>query len=220
NKIEKYENCDKKELNADQISAIKKKPEVSALIKEFEDLHKQYTVFDEQEQKEQENSKKLQDERLLREVNEKVEDVKASYALNVVINTRKFTFSNAELNALNYVREIILEKLYEASPDECCENVTFKDVNNLINLIINPPQVNKKDNCQNISFFSNDATIDYNEQQLQPHQQIAFISNINEEMPNDMINDVSISMAKINFMQPNELIGKFSIGNELKYNNQ
>jgi len=218
NKIEKYENCDKKELNADQISAIKKKPEVSALIKEFEDLHKQYTIFDEQEQKDLENSKKLHSSQLQYLF-------KASYALNVVINTRKFTFSSAELNALNYVRnillgtngmmenagqksegEIVLEKLYEASPDECCENVTFKDVHNLINLIINPPQVNKKDSCQNISFFSNDVTIDFNEQQLQPHQQIAFASNNNEEIPNDIINDVSISVAKINFMQPNELI--------------
>jgi len=48
NKIEKYENCDVKELNADQITTIKKKSEVSSLIKEFEDLHKQYTLFDQQ----------------------------------------------------------------------------------------------------------------------------------------------------------------------------
>jgi hypothetical protein len=60
NKIEKYENCDVKELNADQITTIKKKSEVSSLIKEFEDLHKQYTLFDQQDQKELEVNKKLQ----------------------------------------------------------------------------------------------------------------------------------------------------------------
>jgi len=234
NKIEKYENSNKKELNADQITAIKKKPEVSALIKEFEDLHKQYTVFDEQEKKEEETNKKLQEERLVKEINEKVEDEKklyssqlqylfnASYALNIVINTRKFTFSNAELNALNYVRnsllgangvidnkyegEILLKKLYDESIDECCDGVTFKDVNNLINLILNPPQVSKKDSSQGLSFFSQDIHIDYNEQQIQPHQQIVFSSELQEEMPQNVMNEASISMSKINFLQPNELI--------------
>jgi len=236
NKIEKYENCDKKELNSDQITAIKKKPEISALIKEFEDLHKQYTVFDEQEQKEEETNKKLQEERLVKEINEKVENekklhssqlqylFKASYALNIVINTRKLTFTNAELNALNYVRnvllgangvidngnqkyegEILLKKLFEESTDECCDGVTFKDVNNLINLIINPPQVSKKDSHQGLSFFSQDIPIDFNEQ-LQPHQQVVFSSELSEEMPQNVMNDISISMSKINFMQPNECI--------------
>eukprot|EP00833_Pecoramyces_ruminatium_P014061 jgi/Orpsp1_1/1188093/evm.model.d7180000062395.1 len=237
NKIEKYENCDIKELNADQISTIKKKSEVSALIKEFEDLHKQYTLFDEQDQKEQETIKKLQDEKLVKEINEKVENekklhssqlqylFKISYALNVVINTRKITFSHSELNALSYVRnvllgsnevnennnqksdgEILLEKLYEKSMDECCEGVTYKDVNDLINLIINPPQVTKKENSQTLSFFSQDATVDYDEQQPQPHQQLLFKTNKDEEIVKDEMNEVSISISKINFMQPNECI--------------
>jgi len=236
NKIEKYENCDKTELNADQITTIKKKSEVSTLIKEFEDLHKQYTLFDEQEQKENENFKKSQEERLANEVKEQVEKekklhssqlqylFKASYALNVLINTRKFTFSNAEINALNYVRnillgnveivenqksegEIILEKLYEASMDKCFEEVTYKDVNNLINLIINPPQVNKKENCQSLSFFSQDnVAVDFSEQQPQPHQQLVFTTDNNEEIPQENMNEVSISMSKINFMQPNECL--------------
>jgi len=237
NKIEKYENCDIKELNADQISTIKKKSEVSALIKEFEDLHKQYTLFDEQDQKEQETIKKLQDEKLVKEINEKVENekklhssqlqylFKISYALNVVINTRKITFSHSELNALSYVRnvllgsnevnennnqksdgEILLEKLYEKSMDECCEGVTYKDVNDLINLIINPPQVTKKENSQTLSFFSQDATVDYDEQQPQPHQQLLFKTNKDEEIVKDEMNEVSISISKINFMQPNEFI--------------
>ncbi|ORX82944.1 hypothetical protein BCR32DRAFT_292333 [Anaeromyces robustus] len=234
NKIEKYENCDKAELNADQITTIKKKSEVSALIKEFEDLHKQYTLFDEQEQKINENLKKSQEERLANEVKEQVENekklhsaqlqylFKASYALNVLINTRKFAFSNAEINALNYVRnillgnvemienqksegEIVLEKLYEASMDKCFEEVTYKDVNNLINLIINPPQVNKKENCQSLSFFSQDnIAVDFSEQQPQPHQQLIFTTSNNEEMSQENMNEVSISMSKINFMQPNE----------------
>ncbi|ORX55407.1 hypothetical protein BCR36DRAFT_581429 [Piromyces finnis] len=256
NKIEKYENCNDEELNTDQISAIKKKPEVSLLLKEFEDLHKQYTIFDEQEKREQEVNKKIQDERLLDEVNKKVELekkmhssqlqylFKASYALNIEINTRKFTFSNAELNALNYVRnillgtnemmnkneeksegELVLEKLYEASTDECCENVTFKDVNSIINLILNPPQVSKNVSHQNISFFSNDSIIEYNEQ-FQPQQQIDFSSNTYEEKQNDIVNDITVAMPKINFMQPNEVIDeenekdKYEISeNEIKIEN-
>jgi len=237
NKIEKYENCDVKELNADQITTIKKKPEVSALIKEFEDLHKQYTLFDEQEQKEHENNKKLFDEKLVNAINEKVENekklhssqlqylFKVSYALNVVINTRKITFSQSELNALSYVRnvllgsngivnnncqksdgEVLLEKLYEKSDDECCEGITFKNVNELIDLIINPPQVSKKENPQTLSFFSQDETADYYEQQPQPHQQLLFTTNKDSEVGNEEMNEISISMSKINFMQPNECI--------------
>lgn len=92
--------------------------------------------------------------------------------------------------------------------DECCEGVTYKDVNDLINLIINPPQVTKKENSQTLSFFSQDATVDYDEQQPQPHQQLLFKTNKDEEIVKDEMNEVSISISKINFMQPNECIGK------------
>ncbi|KAG4093956.1 hypothetical protein H8356DRAFT_947913 [Neocallimastix lanati (nom. inval.)] len=248
NKIEKYENCDVKELNADQITTIKKKSEVSSLIKEFEDLHKQYTLFDQQDQKELEVNKKLQEEKLEKKIKEEVENekklhssqlqylFKVTYSLNVVINTRKIAFSQSELNALSYVRnlllgsneidknneqktdaEILLEKLYEKSTEECYEGVTYKDVNDLVDLILNPPHVNKKDNSQGLSFFSQDANVDFNEQQPQPHQQLFFTTPKDEEMTNDPVNEVSFSMSKINFMQPNECIEEENETEEVKH---
>jgi len=156
--------------------------------------------------------------------------------LNVVINTRKIAFSQSEVNALRYVRnlllgsneidknneqktdaEILLEKLYEKSTEECYEGVTYKDVNDLVDLILNPPHVNKKDNSQGLSFFSQDANVDFNEQQPQPHQQLFFTTPKDEEMTNDPVNEVSFSMSKINFMQPNECIEEENETEEVKH---
>jgi len=72
------------------------------------------------EQKEFEANKKLQDQRIVNEINEKVKNekelhslqlqylFKVSYALNIVINTRKLTFSPSEFISLSYVRSILL----------------------------------------------------------------------------------------------------------------
>ncbi|KAG4106411.1 hypothetical protein H8356DRAFT_1025862 [Neocallimastix lanati (nom. inval.)] len=235
NKIKKYESCDEKELNDDQINTLKKKPEISALIKEFEDLHKQYISIDEEEQKEFEANKKLQDQRIVNEINEKVKNekelhslqlqylFKVSYALNIVINTRKLTFSPSEFISLSYVRsillrgyginennqktegEIILEKLYDKSMEECCEGVSYKDVSDLIDLILNPPQVTQKENTQNISFFSQETLNTDFEEKLPPSTQPLVFTTCNEEETiKDAKNEAAVSMSKINFMQSTE----------------
>ncbi|KAJ3286323.1 hypothetical protein HK104_009105 [Borealophlyctis nickersoniae] len=50
-KVEKYEAMDKKDLNADQIQAVQKKPEVASAVKEFEEIIKQLETVGAEEAK-------------------------------------------------------------------------------------------------------------------------------------------------------------------------
>ncbi|KAJ3271434.1 hypothetical protein HDV01_006640 [Terramyces sp. JEL0728] len=75
-KIENYEAADKSALNQDQIEAIGRKPEVSYLIKEFEEVMKQLAVIEEEQllqaQKEAEG-RQLETNQLLEEKRAEVE---------------------------------------------------------------------------------------------------------------------------------------------------
>jgi len=93
--------------------------------------------------------------------------------------------------------------------EECCEGVSYKDVSDLIDLILNPPQVTQKENTQNISFFSQETLNTDFEEKLPPSTQPLVFTTCNEEETiKDAKNEAAVSMSKINFMQSTECGGK------------
>ncbi|KAJ3320173.1 hypothetical protein HDV06_005650 [Boothiomyces sp. JEL0866] len=76
-KIENYESADKSTLNQDQIEAVGRKPEVSYLIKEFEEVLKQLAVIEGEQQIQEQ---KATEERLL-ETNRLLEEKRVQVEL-------------------------------------------------------------------------------------------------------------------------------------------
>ncbi|KAJ3052108.1 hypothetical protein HK097_006883 [Rhizophlyctis rosea] len=75
-KIEKYEQSDKNELNADQVAAIEKKPEVLSAYKEFEEVLKQLGVVELEEFKASKAQQRAQEAAKQAEINQAVQNAK------------------------------------------------------------------------------------------------------------------------------------------------
>lgn len=75
-KLEKYEQSEKKDLNADQIQALERKPETVCAVKELEDIVKQVAAVEEAEARANARKQRETEEEMQRRVGEAVQEVK------------------------------------------------------------------------------------------------------------------------------------------------